>query len=91
MRLLSKSSIDKVEGALMHLSDRLPKRGETVNSINYYSRELSIMNERVARIQHKKNERAQQGNNTVRASQWISHAINRVLTAAESTLVRVSR
>ena len=84
--------IDKVEGALMHLSDRLPKRGETVNSINYYSRELSIMNERVARIQHEKIELAQQGNDTVRASQWISHAINRVSTAAdESTLVRVSR
>jgi len=76
----------------MRPSDRLPERGEMVDSINYYSRELSIMNERVARIQHEKIELAQQGNDTVRASQWISHAINRVSTAAdESTLVRVSR
>jgi hypothetical protein len=67
-------------------SDRLPRRGENVDSINYYSRELSIMNERVARMQHEKIELAQKGNDSVRASQWISHAIDRVSSAAESTL-----
>mmetsp|Transcript_1282 Transcript_1282/g.2730 ORF Transcript_1282/g.2730 Transcript_1282/m.2730 type:complete len:1017 (+) Transcript_1282:31-3081(+) len=67
-------------------SDRMPERGETVDSINYYSRELTIMNERVVRMQHEKIELAQSGNESVRASQWISRAIDRVSTAAESTL-----
>ena len=44
------------------------------------------MNERVARMQHEKIELAQKGNDSVRASQWISHAIDRVSSAAESTL-----
>ena len=59
-----------------------------MDSISYYSRELSIMNDRVARMQHEKIQLARQGNDSVRASQWISHAIDRVSTAAESTLVR---
>lgn len=67
-------------------SGRLPRRGENVDSINYYSRELSIMNERIARMQHEKIELAQKGNDSMRASQWISHAIDRVSSAAESTL-----
>ena len=37
-------------------------------------------------MQHEKIELAQKGNDTVRASQWISHAIDRVSTAAEETL-----
>ena len=67
-------------------SERLPARGEKVDSINYYSRELSVMNDRVARMQQDKIELAQKGNDTARASQWISHAIDRVSTVAESTL-----
>lgn len=67
----------------------MPARGEKVDSINYYNRELSIMNERVARMQHEKIELAQKGNDSVRASQWISHQIDRVSAAAESTLVGV--
>eukprot|EP00581_Thalassiosira_minuscula_P017487 CAMPEP_0183711430 /NCGR_PEP_ID=MMETSP0737-20130205/6933_1 /TAXON_ID=385413 /ORGANISM="Thalassiosira miniscula, Strain CCMP1093" /LENGTH=1006 /DNA_ID=CAMNT_0025939935 /DNA_START=103 /DNA_END=3123 /DNA_ORIENTATION=+ len=68
------------------LPDRMPERGEKVDSINYYSRELTVMNERVSRIQREKIELAQKGNDSIRASQWISHAIDRVSTAAESTL-----
>ena len=67
-------------------SDRLPERGEKVDSINYYSRELAVMNDRVARMQHEKIELAQKGNDSVRASQWISHAIDRVSSAADSAL-----
>ncbi|KAL7549353.1 hypothetical protein ACHAWF_012625 [Thalassiosira exigua] len=67
-------------------SDHLPQRGETVDSINYYSRELSIMNQKVSSMQHDKVELAQKGNDSLRASQWISHAIDRVSSAAESTL-----
>jgi len=67
-------------------SDRLPHRGEYVDSISYYRRQLGVMNDRVARMQHEKIVLAQTGNNTVRASQWISHAIDRVSIAAESTL-----
>ncbi|KAL7533875.1 hypothetical protein ACHAXR_005499 [Thalassiosira sp. AJA248-18] len=63
-----------------------PERGEKVDSINYYNRELSIIIERVARMQHDKIELAQRGNDSIRASQWISHQIDKVSTAAESTL-----
>jgi len=65
---------------------RLPQKGEKVDSINYYSRELTVMNEKMARMQHDKIELALKGNDSVRASQWISHAIDRVSTAAETTL-----
>ena len=80
------SSIDDDNNNMSVHSDRLPRRGENVDSINYYSRELTIMNERVARMQHEKIELAQKGNDSVRASQWISHAIDRVSSVAESTL-----
>jgi len=66
--------------------DRLPQRGEYVDSISYYRRELGVMNKRVARMQHEKKRLAQTGNDSVRASQWISHAMDRVSTVAESTL-----
>ncbi|KAL7539932.1 hypothetical protein ACHAXR_009727 [Thalassiosira sp. AJA248-18] len=68
-------------------SDRMAERGEKVDSINYYNRELTITNETVARMQHDKIELAQKGNDSIRASQWISHQIDRVSAAAESTLV----
>jgi hypothetical protein len=70
------------------LSDnRMPQRGEKVDSINYYNRELAVIDEKLLKMQHEKIELAQKGNDSVRASQWISHAIDRVSTAAESTLV----
>ena len=62
------------------------RRGEKVDSINYYTRELSVMNERMSRMQHDKIELAQKGNDNVRASQWISHAIDRVSTASNRAL-----
>lgn len=68
------------------IDSRLPQKGEKVDSINYYSRELTVMNERMARMQHDKIELALKGNDSARASVWISHAIDRVQTAAESTL-----
>ena len=61
---------------------------EYVDSIGYYGRELDAMNDRVAGMQHEKIALARTGNDSARASQWISHAIDRVSTAAESTLVR---
>ena len=68
------------------IDSRLPQKGEKVDSINYYSRELTVMNERMARMQHDKIELALKGNDSARASVWISHAIDRVQTVAESTL-----
>lgn len=68
------------------IDSRLPQKGEKVDSINYYSRELTVMNERMAHMQHDKIELALKGNDSARASVWISHAIDRVQTAAESTL-----
>jgi len=88
--LLKKKEEDEVSSSADNNSsttnDRLPQRGEKVDSINYYQRELNIMNEKVARMQHDKIELAQKGNDSIRASQWISHAIDRVSSAAESTL-----
>ncbi|KAL7521067.1 hypothetical protein ACHAWX_005758 [Stephanocyclus meneghinianus] len=63
-----------------------PKKGERVDSINYYSRKLTVINEKLARMQHEKIQLAQRGNDQVRASQWISDAIDRVSSAAETTL-----
>ena len=65
---------------------RLPRKGEKVDSISYYSRELTVMNEKMARLQQDKIELAMKGNDSVRASQWISRAIDRVSNVAESTL-----
>jgi hypothetical protein len=61
-----------------------PTKGERVDSINYYQRRLTVLNDKLARMQHEKMELAARGNDQVRASQWISHAIDRVSTAAES-------
>jgi hypothetical protein len=70
------------------VSVRLPERGEYVDSIGYYGRELSAMNERVAGMQREKIDLAKTGDDPARASRWISHAIDRVSAVAESTLVR---
>ena len=63
-----------------------PRRGDRVDSISYYSHKLKNINERLARMQKEKIELAQKGNDQLRASQWISQAIDRVSTAAENTL-----
>eukprot|EP00804_Cyclotella_cryptica_P010295 CCRYP_012233-RB/>CCRYP_012233-RB protein AED:0.36 eAED:0.36 QI:398/1/1/1/0.85/0.87/8/444/916 len=67
---------------LNNISD--PKKGERVDSINYYTRKLTVINEKLAKMQHEKIEFAQRGNDQVRAS-WISDAIGRVSTAAGTT------
>lgn len=63
-----------------------PRRGELVDSISYYNQKLTAINEKLVRMQQEKIELAQRGNDQVRASQWISQAIDRVSTAAETTL-----
>eukprot|EP00986_Skeletonema_menzelii_P004681 scaffold1625_cov144-Skeletonema_menzelii.AAC.10 len=79
-------NVDDDDDSDSESDSRLPQKGERVDSINYYSRELTVMNEKMARMQHDKIELAQKGNDSVRASQWISRAIDRVSTAAETTL-----
>lgn len=63
-----------------------PRRGERVDSISYYNHKLTSIDEKLASMQREKIELAQRGDDQVRASQWISHAIDRVSTAAETTL-----
>lgn len=65
----------------------MPSKGERVDSIHYYTRELRVMNDRVARMQHDKVELAQKGNDTVRASQWISHQMDRMSNVANQSFV----
>ena len=74
---------------ISHRSDLspMPSKGERVDSIHYYTRELRVMNDRVARMQHDKVELAQKGNDTVRASQWISHQMDRMSNVANQSFV----
>ena len=64
----------------------MPERGEKIDSINYYSRELTVMNERLTRMQYEKIELAQRGNDSARASEWISNAVGRMSAIAGSAL-----
>lgn len=70
-------------------SDLTPQRGERVDSINYYNRQLALINDKLARMQHEKIELAQKGDKSFRPSQMISSAIERVTDVAEMTFVRI--
>lgn len=63
-----------------------PRRGERVDSISYYNQQLNVIDEKLTSLQRKKIELAQRGNDQVRASQWISQAIDRVSIVAETAL-----
>lgn len=65
----------------------LPQRGEEVDSINYYTRYLAILNEKVSKMREEKIAIAQSGDGSLRASQWISHAIGLASDAAATSLV----
>jgi hypothetical protein len=54
---------------------RLPQNGERVDSINYYTKYLQILNERVAEGQQDKMRLAQKGDTSRRASEWITHSL----------------
>lgn len=69
----------------------LPKAGERVESVKYLTRYLAILNDRVARMQAEKQGLASKGDHSIRASQWISHALGLASDAAVTTLVRNSR
>lgn len=60
---------------LLDQDARLPSRGERVDSINYYTKYLQILNERVAEKQQDKMTLARKGDNSRRASEWISHSL----------------
>jgi hypothetical protein len=65
----------------------LPKGGEKVESVKYFTRYLAILNDRVARMQAEKQGLASKGDHSIRASQWISHALGLASDAAVTTLV----
>jgi hypothetical protein len=54
---------------------RMAQPGEKVDSIDYYTRYLAILNDRVAKLQEQKIALATQGDNSVRATDWISHTL----------------
>lgn len=54
--------------------DAVPQKGERVDSITYYRRELAEMNEKVSRMQTEKKQLANTGNEMTRASEWIAIA-----------------
>lgn len=55
--------------------ERLPAVGEKVDSVQYYSTYLDILNEKVAAMRQGKLDLAERGNDTKRASEWISQSL----------------
>ena len=60
---------------LLENDPRLPPRGETVDSIQYYAKYLTILNENVADLQREKMKLASAGETSRRASEWISNSL----------------
>lgn len=60
---------------LLEDDPRLPPRGEKVDSIQYYTKYLTILNENVAKLQREKMKLASAGESSRRASEWISHSL----------------
>lgn len=67
---------------------RLPQRGERVDSIQYYTKYLAILNEKVAEKQQDKMLLARKGDNSRRASEWISNSLG--LTDASTSSISTS-
>ena len=57
--------------------DRLPQRGERVDSISYYTRDLVDMNEKISSVQEEKKKVAMLGNEKVSASERIASKLVR--------------
>jgi len=62
------------------------KRGDRVDSINYYTKILSILNEKFRVLQEEKKTLAEIGNDSVSATQWLSHMWSMASDAAATTL-----
>lgn len=60
---------------LYEADNRLPQVGERVDSINYFTRYLAILNEEVSILQTHKLDLALRGEDTRRASEWISQTL----------------
>lgn len=70
---------------------RSPQRGERVDSSNYYRKMLDELNETVERLQEEKKRQAEEGNDSMRASEWLSRMISMASDAAAQTLTMNSR
>ena len=68
-------------------NESLPRKGERVDSIHYYSRVLVDMNEKIAKLQEQRISLAQKGNNSMPPSQRIEQAIDVASDAAATALV----
>jgi hypothetical protein len=60
---------------LLETDPRLPQRGEKVDSIQYYTKYLEILNEKVSETQQAKMILARKGDNIRRASEWITNSL----------------
>jgi len=69
--------VDELDDDLIRVTatDSLPKKGERVDSINYYTRLLVDMNTTIEKMQVEKKELAAKGNDQIRASQWMEHKV----------------
>jgi len=67
-------------------AENTPLRGEMVDSILYYTRDLINMNSVVQKMQKDKKEIAQTGNEIVQASEWIAETIEAATDAAAMSL-----
>jgi hypothetical protein len=66
---------------LMEQDPRLQQTGEKVDSIQYYTKYLVILNEKVAEMQQDKITLAKKGDNSRRASEWISTSLGMIGTS----------
>ena len=69
-RFCQRRNVDSLEN-----DTRLAQTGERVDSINYFSKYMSLLNERVREVQIEKQQLAKAGDTSVRASEWLTESL----------------
>lgn len=60
---------------LLENDPRLEQSGERVDSINYFTRYLNLLNEKVRQVQSEKKQLAKAGDTRMRASEWLANSL----------------
>ena len=72
-----------------HDDNHSPRKGERVDSINYYREMLDRHNETVVEMQVEGRLVVDEGNQSARANEWVAKVISSTAGAAASSLVRI--
>lgn len=67
--------------------NKSPQKGERVDSIIYYRQMLDRLNEKVVKMQMEARLTVDEGNESIRASEWLANVISSTAGAAASSLV----